>query len=140
MVNHDRKDRGQAFAFGVFDQEGLPDPHQVSQQPEGHERLGRALMLEQNIEVRLTTLTAEREQHVRLAPAEPLIDEAGRLQLERAPVDATRELRRQDSSQFRSRMLGLREDILKQRVVRTRHRRSLLITFSSAQVLGSVLG
>jgi len=26
VVNHDRKDRGQAFTFGVLDQGGAPDP------------------------------------------------------------------------------------------------------------------
>lgn len=47
-------------------------------------------MLEQHVQIRVAPVTAEREEHVRLPSAEPLIDETRWLQHERAPVDAHR--------------------------------------------------
>jgi hypothetical protein len=96
VVNNDGQDRGQALGFGVIEHEGVPDAHQVAQEAEGHERIARALVLQQDVQECGAAFALDFEEEVGMSGAEAFVDEACGLELEGRPIQALAQRWRQD--------------------------------------------
>jgi hypothetical protein len=88
MEDHGDDDRERSAR--VVRHEAFPDAEHVAQEPQGHEGVDGALMLEEEIEkCILTRAHADAEKQVRIPAPQMLVDEASRNQLEGAPIDLT---------------------------------------------------
>jgi len=110
VVQHEGEDRRQARCVGVEAEVVLPDPDEVDQDPEGHQGVVGALVLEQEIDQHRLGAAADRKENVAVPAPQGLVDEAAGGDGERAPGEAGREVGAQDVAQLAGRVLGVRED------------------------------
>ena len=126
VVQHNRDDQGQGQGFGgclAFDVT-LEDAQDVAQEPQRHELVGRALMLEQDVEERWLACELRREEQIGLRGGERFVHEAARAEGQGRKIGQGDERRWQHGAEFGGRMLDLGEGLLEERVVvllRLRH-------------------
>ena len=135
LGQHGRDDRRER-SFRGFGGVSFPDPHHVREQAEGYPGIVGALMLEQQIDVRVATMQIGREQEVAMTIGQLGIDEAAGLEPQRALVDGTGELGGKDVAKLRGGVLRVLEGAFEQRVVgRARHPSGWLVVASRRRLL-----
>jgi hypothetical protein len=118
VVQHQRHDERQRKGVVALAQPVLPDADHVAQQAVGEHRVGRALVLEEQVQVELArALEARTEEDVGMEGLEVGVDEGARLHLQRLPAHQRDDLCGQLLPDVRCRALGLREHVAKQVVV-----------------------
>jgi hypothetical protein len=75
-------------------------------------------MLEEEVEVCAPSREIGGEEQVAVPLGEVAVDEAAGLEAERAPVDRSRDPRREHGAQLGRGVVGIGEDVLEERVVR----------------------
>ena len=112
----------------VLVQPAVPHPQHVAQQPQRHERIRRALVLEQQVDQRpaLPGRPAKGRlvHEVCVALAELVVHEAARPQRQLLEVELFDDPGRQKPAEVRRRVARLAEHCLEQAVVGIRHRRA----------------
>lgn len=118
MRNDDWNDRGQHRGLWVLASLLLPDTLHVAEEPQSHEAVGAALVLEQDVEQHPLSAEHGREQQIAPQLFQGWVDEAPGDRRQRRPLDARRERVRQRSLKQAGCVLGLREHEAKEMVVR----------------------
>ena len=104
----------------------FPDLDHVAEKPQRHPPVGRALVLEQNVDERFSTVRElHAEQEVGAELGELRIDEPSGQRPKRRPVETLFELGTEQQLELPSSVLGLREHVVKETVVRGLHRCSV---------------
>ena len=76
MVNDNRDHRRQPRRAGVLGDVALPDANDIAKHAVGHQALGAALVLHQDVHERVPAVERCGEQQVRVAPPQGVVDEA----------------------------------------------------------------
>ena len=74
----------------------VPDAHLVGQDPQRHQRVGCALVFDEDVEVGVVVIEGGAEQQVGVPVSQILVDEGAWLQFESVEVEVCQHLRRQD--------------------------------------------
>ncbi len=120
VVEDQRNDHGQLRGVRVLGEVRLPDPDHVAQEPEGHARVDRALVLEEHVDERRAAREERREEQIGVPPRKRFVHEAPGTELERGEIEARDERRWQRGAQLARDVVDLRERGLEEAVVRAR--------------------